>query len=456
MRAAPVIVGVACAALTLLGSAAPAAPGNGAGPASASPDATQAVSPAVTAEGQDLTFAARPARRRATPAQRDTPLSDTVVSGGHTLTYSVGGVSTAPGSGYDGYVRAGATVTFVGALSYTLEDGYSTLLTQRASLGSKGVTGYSGEYVGGGTYTTPFSLAVTAPRTDGEGVVSSIRAEVSGRNCNFSGVCGGPTVSMSFGVLGTDTDTKPPTIKVLPAREPTRIGDQTDVRLRVHDDKGKAKVFATMFSDGTAIMTGKSPGLVRADGDVLKAWWRYPTGETGPFYECYWAKDKAGNTSADAPYSSCQWLSIQVPVKVVSNGCGGSAWGDEVVAILNWIGDTRTYGDITVNQRPACNLHDAGYSGATVSLIRSRELIDYRVLSRDEVDQRFAADLASQCRRAIKDKALRTECIEETYIYVGLVREHGLEVYDADATTAGTQTVVPLFTTPPGGARDNR
>lgn len=445
MRAAPVIVGVACAALTLLGSSAPAAPG----PAPAPPTS-------VAGPGDDLTFATRPAQQRATPAQRETPLSDTVVSGGHTLTYSVGGVDPAPGSGYDGHVRAGATVTLVGALSYTLADGYSTLLTQRASLGSKGVTGYSSEYVGGGTYTTPFSLAVTAPRTAGEGVVSSIRAEVSGRNCNFSGVCGGPTVTISLGVLGTDTDTEPPRIKVLAAKEPTRIGDRTNVRLRVKDNRGKAKVFATMFSDGTAIMTGKSPGFVKAGGDVLKAWWRYPTGETGPFYECYWAKDKAGNTSADAPYSTCQWLSVQVPVKVVSNGCGGSAWGDEAVKVMNWIGDTRTYGDITVNQRPACNLHDAGYSGATVSRIRSRELIDYRVLSRDEVDQYFAADLASQCRRALKDKALRKECIEETYIYVGLVRQYGLEVYDADSTTAGTQTVVPVFTTPPGGARDNR
>lgn len=454
MRAAPMIVGVACAGLTLLGSAAPAAPGDAPAPAVRATAATAA--PTFAGTGDDLTFATGRAERRGALAQRETPLSDTVVAGGHTITYSVGGVTAAPGSGYDGYVRAGATVTLVGALNYTLEEGYATLLSQSATLGSKGVTGYSGELVYGGSYTTPFSLAVTAPKTDGEGVVSSIRAEVSGRNCNYSGVCGGPSVSMSFGVLGTDTDTEPPTIQVLRSKEPTRIGDRTTVRLRVSDDKGKAKVFAAMFSDGTAVMTGTSKGFVTARGDVLKAWWRYPTGETGPFYECYWAKDKAGNTCEGAPYSSCQWLTIQVPVKVVSNGCGGSAWGDEAVALMNWVGDTRTYGDITVNQRPACNLHDAGYAGATVSLIGSRELIDYRVFSRDEVDQRFAADLASQCRRALKDKALRQECIEETYLYVGLVREYGLEVYDADATTAGTQTTIPVATTPPGGARDNR
>lgn len=391
-------------------------------------------------------------------AGRGTSLSGTIVDGGHTLTYAVGGAVSASDAyeGYDAVVRAGGSVTLVGAMSYTIEEGYSTLLSQSAArTGTDGVTGYSGEYVSGGTFTTPFTLATKAPRVDGAGVVRSIYASVRSRNCNYWGVCGGPTVSVTIGVLGTGTDTEAPTIKVVEPDDATREGKKVDVRLRVSDDSKKAKVFAAMFSDGTAVMTGKTSSFIKADGSTQKAWWRYPAGETGPFYECFWAKDKAGNVSEGAPYSTCAWLSIEVPIQLVSNGCGGSAWGDQVVAILNWIGDKRTYGKKSVNQRPACNLHDAGYSGATVRRLRSKQLIDYRTVSREEVDQRFAFDLAAQCRFYLKKKTLKKECLEESYIYVGLVRQYGLEVYDADATTHGTQTVTPTTTLPPGGGRNN-
>lgn len=450
------IVGLGmCTALSSVLGLGPGA--GGAGPPGADVPAPPATD--LRLDGAATEPASLPGGTEPPASGRGTSLSGTLVSGGHTLTYAVGGAATASDAyeGYDAVVKAGGTVTLVGAMTYSI-DGGATLLSQSASLtGTDGVTGYSGDYVTDGTYTTPFTLATKAPKVDGKGVVRSIYASVRSRNCNYWGVCGGPTVSVSIGVLGKGTDTKPPTITVVEPDDATREGKKVDVKLRVKDDSKKAKVFAAMFSDGTAVMTGKTSSFIKADGSTQKAWWRYPTGETGPFYECFWAKDKAGNVSEGAPYSTCAWLSIEVPITLVSNGCGGSAWGDQVVAILNWIGDKRTYGKKTVNQRPACNLHDAGYSGATVRKLRSKQLIDYRTMSREEVDQRFASDLASQCRHYLpkKKKALRKECLEESYIYVGLVRQHGLEVYDADATTHGTQTVTPTTTLPPGGGRDN-
>lgn len=395
-------------------------------------------------------------------AESATPLSATVSEGGHTISYLVGGGAipgTGDWSGYDAVVPGGRNITLVGALSYSLEDGYSTLLTQRATLGEKTVSGYEDEYIGGGTYTTPFNLLVTAPKIEGKGVVRTLYAKVGSRNCNYYGVCGGPVIDVSIGVLGTGTDLKPPTIEALRVKGKTRIGERTRTRFAVTDNRKKARVFATLFSDGTAVMSSRSPSLVQAVGETMAVTWPYPKEGTGPFYVCFWAKDKAGNVSKGAPYSACRWLSIQVKVPRVSNGCGGSAWGDEAADLMNWFGDTRTYGDQTVSFRAACNQHDAGYDGATVAGLGTTTLTDFRTWTRDEVDTRFGQDLMRQCNVTLpgpKYAAERAACLDEVPIYLGLVRQYGAASFDADVTTHGEQTVTPSSTLPPGGARDNR
>lgn len=401
------------------------------------------------------------------PAQAATPLSGSVSSDGHTITWSAGGVAPATGElagSYDAVVTAGQTVTFGGSASFTMGGGV-TNLRQEGYLTNTTPASYV-QRVGAGTYTLPFSLSYTTARATGSGVVGSLTAAVSSRNCNDWGVCGGPSTSLSIAILGTSatepippaTDTEAPQVRVAKSHQVVRIGQKAHVAWAVQDDSGKAKWFASVYSDGTAVLNAHSKGFVNATGTKWTGSWRYPSASPGPFYECFWARDKAGNTSANAPFTSCRWLTIQVPVPLVSNGCGGSAWGQAAVDLMNWAGDVRIYGRHPVNMRQACNQHDAGYSGATVSQMRSPRPVDYRTWSREDVDQKFAADLMAQCHRFLKGAGLRSErraCLAEVPIYVGLVRQYGQGVFDADVTVPGTQTQMPNATVPPGGVRVN-
>jgi hypothetical protein len=63
-----------------------------------------------------------------------------------------------------------------------------------------------------------------------------------------------------------------------------------------------------------------------------------------------------------------------VPISTVANGCGGAGWA-RVVAFQNYLGNTSKYANSNVNPlartyavnfKDACDLHDAGYSGAIV------------------------------------------------------------------------------------------
>ncbi len=120
------------------------------------------------------------------------------------------------------------------------------------------------------------------------------------------------------------------------------------------------------------VATAHSRTFVRADGQVDGAQWPRSGGGDGPFYYCFYAQDTAGKVSAQAPMSSCRWVSVQVPIPAVSNGCGAATWGPQVADALNWAGDVRMYGSNPVNIRPACNQHDAGYAGVTVAGMTSQ------------------------------------------------------------------------------------
>ncbi len=402
-------------------------------------------------------------------------LSGSTAFEGHTVTWATGGVSPVPANrpdlaaSYDGVVEGGATVTFGGTMDYVIGAGFVTNLSQDASL-SGGSTPQSKSYsgrVGGTTVSTPFSFSVRAPWTKDmqaqeNGVAATMVASVSARNCNDWGMCGGPSVTLTFAVMksgGRPTANKPPTIRVLPHSSIVAIGKRIPVSWAVKDDSGRAQWFAALFSGGDNAGNAQSRGLVRADGQVDRAQWPRSGGGTGPFYYCFYAKDSAGELSADAPMSSCQWVTVQVPIPAVSNGCGAATWGPQVADLMNWVGDMRTYGSTPVNIRPACNQHDAGYAGVAVAGMNTPKVTDYRTWTREEVDQKFYNDIMIQCRRFLKgpaNAAYLKQCREDAYIYVDLVRKFGQGAFDADVTVGGTQPVVPAATVPPGGARDNR
>lgn len=137
------------------------------------------------------------------PARAADPLAGSVDYAGHRMSWSVTGASAAPADladRYDGVVQAGTSVTFSGSMSFSLGPRSVTNLSQSADLtGSKGVT--FSQRVGEGTYTLPYSLQAIATGSGTTGVIGSMTATVSSRNCNDWGLCGGPTVTIDLAVI---------------------------------------------------------------------------------------------------------------------------------------------------------------------------------------------------------------------------------------------------------------
>lgn len=106
-----------------------------------------------------------------------------------------------------------------------------------------------------------------------------------------------------------------------------------------------------------------------------------------------------------------------VPLASVSNGCGGGKAGTEAR-----FGDTSTYWDTrdtenpvkyVVNFREACNLHDAGYSGAKVAdPFSGGAVVDFLTWNQRRVDAKFLADMRSICDSVIPAEAVqaREDC----------------------------------------------
>jgi len=150
-----------------------------------------------------------------------------------------------------------------------------------------------------------------------------------------------------------------------------------------------------------------------------------------------------------------------VPISSVSNGCGGAGW-DSLVAVQNYLGNVSVYRNSNINPlakayrvnfREACNLHDAGYSGAIVKdKLHGGRIIDFRSWSRAAVDAKFVRDMRLLCRRAIPARArvaLRNCNGRGGNFSVGaesrfnFVRSWGHRFFDADLTLPGTQRTGP-------------
>jgi hypothetical protein len=103
------------------------------------------------------------------------------------------------------------------------------------------------------------------------------------------------------------------------------------------------------------------------------------------------------------PAAGLAWPALPdalVSIESVSNGCGGGT-----ASSAKRIGDTSTYLNsnnplgprYTVNFRAACNLHDAGYSGAKVKDALNGGVVDFFAWTQKRVDDKFLADMRQLC-----------------------------------------------------------
>ena len=149
-----------------------------------------------------------------------------------------------------------------------------------------------------------------------------------------------------------------------------------------------------------------------------------------------------------------------VPIATVSNGCGGAGWAS-LVAVQNYLGNTSVYKNSNINPlaksytvsfKDACDLHDAGYSGAIVADKLRGGIKDFRKWTRKQVDDKFLADMRFLCRQAIPPTAAVAlkNCqgrggnlsfgAESRFNFV---RKWGYLFFDADLSQAGTQRTGP-------------
>ncbi len=267
-------------------------------------------------------------------------------------------------------------------------------------------------------------------------------------------------------------DATPPRVILLPFKGFVRASQGFVIEYSVTDDSRRAKVTTTLMSDGSVVLQQTSPVPTPARGRAVRQTITPPSGSPGPFYMCVSATDPTGNASVDAPLSACRWLSVQVPLALVSNGCGGAQWGAWAASAQNWFLNEQEYGGIPVSFTRACDAHDAGYSGVTVFDPFRRRLIDYRTWSRARVDAQFFDDIGTLCRRRLAGRVRPSElhscvsgprlsAVESLFTTPGAsayyhgVRDQARDAYDANATVPGVQTEVPNLTIPAGGARDN-
>jgi len=120
------------------------------------------------------------------------------------------------------------------------------------------------------------------------------------------------------------------------------------------------------------------------------------------------------------PLAALAWPplpSALVPIESVSNGCGGG-----VASSQPQFGDTSTYLNSNnplgkrypVSFREACNLHDAGYSGAKVlDTLNGGAPLDYFTWTQLRVDDKFYADMQLLCIDQIPATApvARADCL---------------------------------------------
>lgn len=125
-----------------------------------------------------------------------------------------------------------------------------------------------------------------------------------------------------------------------------------------------------------------------------------------------------------------------VDIAAISNGCGGGKY-KILIAAQNAFGDSSTYRNslnpfgqrFTVNFRPACDLHDAGYSGAYVWDNINGKWVDYFPMSKQLVDAKFLFDMRKLCEDQIQDAPVALAACKATgeHILGGHISSNGAE-----------------------------
>ncbi len=124
-----------------------------------------------------------------------------------------------------------------------------------------------------------------------------------------------------------------------------------------------------------------------------------------------------------------------------SNGCGGAGFSSLVPDSFR-IENPTSKQVIIVTVTRACDMHDAGYSGGIVYDSIRTGTVDFRMMSRLGVDQRFENDLFQLCKEQTSG-VLQTLCNGKAHIYFSAVRKYGTPNFDADPTTQGIQANGP-------------
>ncbi len=97
-----------------------------------------------------------------------------------------------------------------------------------------------------------------------------------------------------------------------------------------------------------------------------------------------------------------------IDIRQISNGCGGGdiSAKDRFLDTATFLESNNPLGNrYVVNFRAACNLHDAGYSGAAVRDEINGGFVDYFGWNKDQVDAKFLADLRKLCEAQIPPSA---------------------------------------------------
>lgn len=222
---------------------------------------------------------------------------------------------------------------------------------------------------------------------------------------------------------------------------------------------GPVRVVLKLYSDGSLVWTQTTPRVTK-DGSFTRKipapLFAITATKFGPFYLCFSTVNNAGAKSTGAPCSNSMWVGIEVPINRVSNGCGGQLGSKYINKWMSKEWDSTKIGGETVVFKPACDAHDAGYSGLTVKNPISGVVTDYRTWTRQQVDDFFMMDLQSIC---MKHPKVVMTCMSFPTKYYGIVRAIGSVFYDADPTVPGitwSYKEVPNRTTAPKDAeRDN-
>lgn len=168
------------------------------------------------------------------------------------------------------------------------------------------------------------------------------------------------------------------------------------------------------FVPTTGPKTAENP-----DGQTMNWFCAY----TGPYTQCAtlsrigpgFVQASAKPTPTPTPTAKEPWPVLPDPLvtlESVSNGCGGGGASTEPKEF-----DTSTYYEggqtFLVNFREACQIHDAGYSGAKVAdPFHGGAVVDYFTWTRPAVDANFLEDMLLICDQQVPSWATRAlaEC----------------------------------------------